>query len=884
MTVEIYEDWEEAQRTVLRRRDMTVLDQVPASVRKSIEQVFGERLTPETAVARILSDVRDRGDEALRDWAARTDKARSPAGPTPGEPHTFEDGYEEPPHGRPFEVPAEAWQAAYVSLPPDLREALELSAERIHAFHARQPILTTEKQDGTAPAWTTDELGGRMGQRVTPLRHIGVYVPGGTAPLPSSLLMAAIPARVAGVDQIFVCTPPGGSQGYVPQVTLAAAHVAGVDRLFRLGGAQAIAALAYGTDSVPRVDKIVGAGGLFTTLAKRQVYGLVGLDGLYGPTETVVVADASANPAWVAADLLAQAEHDALATAILLTPSRQLAEAVQREVTRQLEALSRADVVAASLAGQGGIVLTPDLATAVRLADEFAPEHLCLSVQELETWAERIHNAGGLFLGEHSFEVLGDYVAGPRHIMPTGGTARFSSPVNVLDFVKIVNVIALDPETAAQICPAAAHMAQAESLTAHAAAAAARQTTTGNLSPSNSAVGHSPDIRHQPLTSMHGRDPMTEFEGPTHPYLEQIEPYQPPDLEAAAARAGRDVEHLVRLDLNENPFGPSPRVAQALADYPGYAYYPDYRPLQQAVAHYAGLTPEQVVLSNGADELIDLTTRLFVEPSQEVIICPPTFSMYRFYARANRCLAVPVPRQADFSNDVAAIEATVQESEGNARLLFLVSPGNPDGQAIPLATIRRLLSLPLTVVVDEAYIEFGGESAVPLLTDHENLVVIRTFSKWAGMAGLRLGYALLTPKMADYLNRIRAPFNVNAAAERAALATFEDLESVQANVACLIRQRERLQEALAAFSWLEPLPSQANFVLCRVKGYSAQAVTGALARRGILIRRFSSPAMAGYVRISVGRPDQNDLLLQTLQELDDGKQLLRGEGRTTNDK
>jgi histidinol dehydrogenase len=248
-----------------------------------------------------------------------------------------------------------------------------------------------------------------------------------------------------------------------------------VDRLYRLGGAQAIAALAYGTASVPRVDKIVGAGGLFTTLAKRQVYGAVGLDGLYGPTETVVVADDSANPAWVAADLLAQAEHDVLATAILLTPSRRLAEAVQVEVSRQLEHLSRAEVVAASLTGQGGIVLTPNLETAVRLADEFAPEHLCLSVREPAVWAERIRNAGGLFLGEHSFEVLGDYVAGPSHVMPTGGTARFASPVNVLNFVKITSIIALDTGTVAQLCPAAARLARAESLTAHASAAEQRR-------------------------------------------------------------------------------------------------------------------------------------------------------------------------------------------------------------------------------------------------------------------------------------------------------------------------------------------------------------------------------------------------------------------------
>lgn len=440
--LKIYDDLEQARQTVLRRRDTLALDKVPEPVRAGIRRVFGEELTPAEAVARILADVRQRGDEALRHWTARVDGL------------TLDN----------LEVPAKAWEAAYDSLPPDLADALNLAAERIRAFHARQPI----------PSWTTTDLGGTLGQRVIPLARVGVYVPGGTAPLPSSLLMTVIPARVAGVDQVLVCTPPGKPDGQVPEVILAAAHIAGVDRLFRLGGAQAIGALAYGTETIPRVDKIVGAGGLFTTLAKRQVYGQVGLDGLYGPTETVVVADDSANPAWVAADLLAQAEHDVLATAILLTPSCSLAEAVQAEVARHVESLSRAAVIAASLAKQGGIVLTPDLETAVHLADEFAPEHLCLSVREPEVWANRIRNAGGLFLGEHSFEVLGDYVAGPSHIMPTGGTARFASPVNVLDFVKIVNVIGLDAETATRLCPAAARIADAESLTAHAAAAERR--------------------------------------------------------------------------------------------------------------------------------------------------------------------------------------------------------------------------------------------------------------------------------------------------------------------------------------------------------------------------------------------------------------------------
>jgi histidinol dehydrogenase len=440
--IEIYDDWEQAQQTVLCRRDMMVLDEVPETVRAGIRRVFGADLTPAEAVGRILADVRERGDEALHDWTARVDGI------------ALDD----------LQVPPERLAEAYAALPADLTGALDLAAGRVRDFHARQPL----------PSWTTTDMGGVLGQRAVPLERVGVYVPGGTAPLPSSLLMSVIPARVAGVDEVIVCTPPGGQEGQVAAITLAAAHIAGVDQLFRLGGAQAIGALAYGTRTVPRVDKIVGAGGLFTTLAKRQVYGQVGLDGLYGPTETVIVGDETANPAWVAADLLAQAEHDVLATAILLTPSRQLAQAVQVEVARQTETLSRADVVAASLAGQGGIVLTPDLQTAVRLADAFAPEHLCLSVREPETWIERVRNAGGVFVGEHSFEVLGDYVAGPSHIMPTGGTARFNSPLNILDFVKIVNVIGLDASTAAQVGPAAARIAAAESLTAHAAAAKRR--------------------------------------------------------------------------------------------------------------------------------------------------------------------------------------------------------------------------------------------------------------------------------------------------------------------------------------------------------------------------------------------------------------------------
>lgn len=432
---------EEARGTILYRAPWEERE-IPEALRVSIRRVMGEDLTPAEAVARILADVRARGDAAVREWTWRTDGV------------ALDD----------LEVPPEACRAAWDGLEPGLRQALALAAERITRFHERQP----------SGSWVDWSEGGALGQLVRPLTRVGVYVPGGTAPLPSSLLMSAIPARVAGVPEIVVCTPPQRPHGEVSPVILAAAVLVGKVRVFRIGGVQAIGAMAYGTASVPRVDKICGPGNLFVTLAKRQVYGIVGIDGLPGPTETLVIADESANPAWVAADLLAQAEHDVLASAILITPSRALAEQVQVEVAQQMEELGRAEVIAASLTGRSGIVLVADLEEAIGLANAYAPEHLCLLVCDPWRWIGRMHNAGGVFVGDFSYEVLGDYVAGPSHVMPTGGTARFASPLSVADFVKRISLVALTPEEGRRLGQAAATLADAEGLSAHAAAARRR--------------------------------------------------------------------------------------------------------------------------------------------------------------------------------------------------------------------------------------------------------------------------------------------------------------------------------------------------------------------------------------------------------------------------
>jgi len=440
-----------AQRTILKRTPPEDTP-LPAALLEGIARLFGAPLTPDQAVGRILQDVRRRGDAALRRWTARLD------GTEPDD----------------FRVPPEELQRALAGLPGELRVALEVAARRIEAFHRRQPLVS----------WVDDQGGGLLGQLMRPIRRVGIYVPGGTAPLPSTLLMAAIPARVAGVAEIVVATPPGRSGGRVDPSILAAGAISGVSEVYRMGGAQAIAALAYGTESIRPVDKIVGPGNLFVSLAKRQVYGVVGIDGLAGPTETVVIADSSANPQWVAADLLAQAEHDPLASSILLTPSAELARAVQGAVTRTLEApsgqgLNRAEIIAASLESRGGAVLTGDLAEAVALSNAYGPEHLNLALAEPWKWLDRVTCAGGVFLGEHSPEVLGDYVAGPSHVMPTGGTARFASPLSVWDFVRLVSLVALDEGSAARLASPAARLARAEGLGAHARAAELREDRRG---------------------------------------------------------------------------------------------------------------------------------------------------------------------------------------------------------------------------------------------------------------------------------------------------------------------------------------------------------------------------------------------------------------------
>jgi histidinol dehydrogenase len=383
------------------------------------------------AVAAIVADVRARRDAAVADYTRRFDHREPVAGS--------------------YELSRERWDARAAQVAPALREALGFAAARIRAFHARQVEPDVD--------FTLD--GVRLELRVTPLARVGLYVPGGTARYPSSVLMTAIPAKVAGVREVVMVTPGASDE------TLLAARIAGVDRVFELGGAQAVAALAYGTETVPRVDKIVGPGNAWVASAKRQVYGEVDIDSIAGPSEILIIADDTADPAWIAADLIAQAEHDTSARAVLVTPSPALAGAVDAELARQLASLPRRAIAERAIADHGAAVIVDSLDEAVALANRFAPEHLELQCAQARQVAAACTTAGAIFVGAYSSEAAGDYLAGGNHVLPTGGAARYASPLGVHDFRKRTSVIEYDAATAAAHAAPIAALAACEGLDGH---------------------------------------------------------------------------------------------------------------------------------------------------------------------------------------------------------------------------------------------------------------------------------------------------------------------------------------------------------------------------------------------------------------------------------
>ena len=420
-----------------------MIDIIPANQLKN----FMSRVTTideqtEQTVRNIVNDIKDRGDKALLDYTRRFDNVALTA----------------------LRVSNKDIRDAVASLDPLLLEDLKLAASNIRRYHEQQVPRTFEINVGS---------GSKLGRIAKPIASVGIYVPGGTAAYPSTVLMNAIPARIAGVRKLVMITPPG-KNGRVPANILAAAAVAGVDDIYTVGGAQGIAALAYGTETIPAVDKIVGPGNIYVAVAKKLVFGTVGIDMIAGPSEILVITDDTANARFVASDLLSQAEHDELASAILITTSKRLASAVQDEIVKQTKTLSRKDIIASSLKNYGGIVLTDTIEDAIDIANTIAPEHLELVVANPDNYLDLIDNAGAIFIGSYTPESLGDYIAGPNHTLPTNASSRFSSPLSVEDFITYTSVLRFTRDDLATYQQSIRRIAMSEGLDAHARAATIR--------------------------------------------------------------------------------------------------------------------------------------------------------------------------------------------------------------------------------------------------------------------------------------------------------------------------------------------------------------------------------------------------------------------------
>ena len=684
--------------------------------------------------------------------------------------------------------------------------------------------------------------GSTVGQRIRPVAAAGLYVPGGRAAYPSSVVMNTVPAQVAGVRRIAIATPPG-TLDKVPAVAAVIAEL-GVAEVYRVGGAQAIAALAFGTQSIPRVDKIVGPGNIYVAVAKKLAYGAVGIDSIAGPTEIVVIADDSADVRFVAADLLAQAEHDAEASAICITTSASLARELAREVERQLADLERRDIASASLDGYGAIFIVESLDAACELSNRIAPEHLELMTADNTRAAAMIENAGAVFFGAYSSEPIGDYFAGPNHVLPTVGTARFSSPLGVYDFVKRQSVIEYSQDAVARNAGAIAAMADAEGLTAHKRAVLIRTEGTREAEEK-------------------GRRGAGEKTGG----LEKIKPA----VRAITAYTLAPYRASIKLNQNENPFDMPDEIKREVErrlDQRPWSRYPDFVPaeLHETLANFAGWKPEGTLAGNGSNELIQATLMVTVSAGTRVVLPEPTFTLYRQIVSVLGGETLGVPLTAGLQFDVEAIRRRAIDER--ADVIIICSPNNPTGCRISEEDLKEIAGdFDGLIVVDEAYHEFSGRTAVPLLDELPNLIVLRTFSKAMAMAGLRVGYLLARPELAREVHKATLPYNLNFFSAMAARVACERYYLLRPQIELIIRERERVFNGMAGIDGLQPVPSAANFLVAR-SALQPRKLFEALLSRDILIRDVSKyPMLADYFRVSIGSPAENDRLIAALGEV-----------------
>lgn len=713
----------------------------------------------------------------------------------------------------PLRIPTERLRAALESVQAARVDALERARRNLERFH--DPQRRTERR-------VTVEPGVEVWREFRPIRRVGLYVPGGRAAYPSSLLMTVVPARVAGCEEIAVCCPPG-PDGAPPRSVLAAAALLEVDEVYALGGAQAIGALAHGTETVPAVDKIFGPGSARVNAAKLAVADRVEIDLPAGPSEVVVWCDAAADPVLAAAELLAQAEHDPAATCVAVVPDRGTGSAVREALRRRLERAPRREVAARSLE-RGAVLVADDGAAARRWIDELAPEHLVVLRSDAEDASGRIRSAGSVFLGPWTPVAAGDYASGTNHVLPTGGRARARGGLSVDDFGAWVQFQRLAREGLAALGPTVIELAEWEGLPAHAASVRVRLA-----SPDDGRDAAPPDL-------------------PVRDRLREVGPY-------TTARSEHDGGVL--LDANENPLGSLvPELGASLHRYPD----PANARLKGGLAEWLGVPTDRLWVGNGSDEALDVLLRTLVEPGSAVVVPEPSYGVYRTRAAIHGAEVRAVPLDDAFDVDV---EATLDAARG-ARLVLLASPNNPTGGLLSrdriLAVARRADAV---VAVDEAYVEFAGrDSLVAEVAPDAHLAVLRTFSKAWGLAAARVGYLVAPPVLVRYLDRAALPYPLSSLAADAALGSLAKAVEMERRVTRIVEERSRLRRGLERLG-LEALPSDANFLLFFVP--RPGEVHDRLARRGVVVRdRSHLPRLAGGLRVSVGAPEENARFLDAL--------------------
>ena len=751
----------------------------------------------EQRVRAILERIRQGGDEALRAITTEIDGCCPES----------------------LQVSEAEFAEAESLVSEELQSAIRQAASNISAFHKAQQTPAVDVY--TMP-------GVHCRRRVLPIRRVGLYIPGGSAPLFSTILMLALPAQIAGCEEIVLCTPCDRTTGKVNPVVLYTAQLCGVRTIYKLGGAQAIAAMAYGTESIERVFKIFGPGNRYVTKAKQMVSAQgTAIDMPAGPSEVMIMADDSARPDFVAADFLSQAEHGPDSQSLLVCRSQEFAEQVNAEIARQLALLPRADIATRSLANSR-IVVFDDIDTMIAFANAYASEHLIIAMDDAWAVADRITAAGSIFVGHYSPESAGDYASGTNHTLPTMGLASAYSGIGLDSFMHAITYQELTQEGLNSLSSTIIRMAEAEGLDAHANAVKVRVASEGS---GNSENAENPNC---PLSNI-------------RPNIAALKPY-------STARDEYKGSIGIYLDANENPFDN------------GYNRYPSTALKEQVrstIAQKKGIDPARLFLGNGSDEAIDLLFRVFCRPGiDNIVSIAPTYGMYSVCAAINDIECREVMLGEDFS---LPVEALLSATDMQSKLLFVCSPNNPTANAFPREQIVSLVSrFPGIVVVDEAYIDFSSvPSMVELIGQYPNLIVLQTLSKAYGLAGLRIGLAFAEERIIRLFEQVKYPYNIGT--DTLSLALRLLATDITPQVQTLIAERERVAAALTELPYIEKVyPSDANFLL--VKTARPRELYDYLIAHELIVRdRSRTPGCESTLRITIGTPEENDRLIEELR-------------------